>query len=75
MNPGGVSRKIVVAVLIAHDVAVGNGPDSDRLMVSKGDISDVLIIGKNEEVSRRMVHRMARLFDIEISRFYGASLN
>jgi hypothetical protein len=74
MNPGGVARKIVVMVLSANGVSVGNGIDSDRLTVSKGDISEVLVIGKEKEVSRRMVHRLARIFDIEISLFY-ATLN
>ena len=61
-------------VLKAHHVAVGDGPDGEEVHVSRGDIAEVIIV-KGGMVNRRMIHRLSRIFKIDVHLFYRAALH
>jgi len=68
---GIVLREFLIRVLIENGVTVTphQGSTTGHLVLGKGDVLDVRQIP--EEVHRRMVHALARKFDIAKHLFYN----
>ena len=67
---GSVKKADVLKVLRANGVVVAS--DRQNTLLSKGEVVEVQLLP--EWVHRRMIHRFARIFEIEIHLFYHPEL-
>jgi len=65
-EPGSVKKDVALEVLVAHGVSVVH--KGNKVILSKGNVIEVQLFPAR--LHRRMLHRLARRFDIPIYHFY-----